>query len=844
MPTTSLLEEIGHWKVREDADSQPTPKLVTAEGFLDNSGFPKQLICATTNTATIIMTDQQPEDSVRISVTYGGQADLPPLPVPSLEETLPKFLKSIESLQPDPEDRRRTEQTAQQFWKEDAPKLQELLLEYDRVGRETGEIGSYVEEFWNDSYLAPDASVVLNLNPFFVLEDSPDPKIAKRPLRRAASLCFASVKLASQLRSENLRPDTHKKRPLCMDQFKALFSTARVPNREKDAIHVFEKSNHVAVMCGGRAYYFQALWPDGRVGVDEGDLIDILEAIRSHAREEARTSNPVVRAQKAIGVLTSLPRKEWAVAREELLQHSPTNEESLQIMDSALFVLVLDDYVPKDKHDAAANMLHGSYLLKEYEPPGDSNRNDNEEQGKSSDHEEDPMLFSDYQGGSSCNRWYDKMQIIVCGDGTAGINFEHSAIDGHTALRFVSDIYAETVVSFARSITKSVAAHDAIPHVVHATVQRAATALDPKGRAHLDVFPKKLLFQIPESIQRKIYYAATALGDEIASSEIYCLEFKDFGKTFITGNKMSPDAFVQMSMMLAYYRLYGKVVCGYEPVLTKSFYHGRTEAMRPSTQEIKKLCEVFHSLRSSKEEKISALRAAISMHTRLVRECAQGKGVDRHLFALKCIAEKKGLPVPAFFQSTPWKLLNHTILSTSNCGNPALAGFGFGPVVPDGLGIGYIIKDHQLHYSISSKHRQTRRYANTLAAVLKDMEGLFAESSPSATVECSGKTERKELGSIDAIDYDCYGDIWGESSLPSAKTSGATGAGTATILESASSFDGIGAAGSSGAESASGKRIPPQSRSLARITPRESFGYSTLSHLGEKIKLALQTEKS
>jgi hypothetical protein len=32
-------------------------------------------------------------------------------------------------------------------------------------------------------------------------------------------------------------------------------------------------------------------------------------------------------------------------------------------------------------------------------------------------------------------------------------------------------------------------------------------------------------------------------------------------------------------------------------------------------------------------------------------------------------------------------------MSTSNCGNPALRLFGFGPVAADGYGIGYIIKD-------------------------------------------------------------------------------------------------------------------------------------------------------
>ena len=58
------------------------------------------------------------------------------------------------------------------------------------------------------------------------------------------------------------------------------------------------------------------------------------------------------------------------------------------------------------------------------------------------------------QVGSCLNRWYDKLQLVVCGDGTRGLVFEHSIIDGHTALRLLqnSDIFAETVINFAESI--------------------------------------------------------------------------------------------------------------------------------------------------------------------------------------------------------------------------------------------------------------------------------------------------------------------------------------------------------------------------------------------------------
>jgi carnitine O-acetyltransferase len=91
------------------------------------------------------------EKTGKMSVTFGAQQDLPPLPIPSLDETLNKFLASLEALQDEPEQRDEAQRIVLEFLKGDGPKLQELLLEYDRKGCETGAIGSYVKEFWNDS---------------------------------------------------------------------------------------------------------------------------------------------------------------------------------------------------------------------------------------------------------------------------------------------------------------------------------------------------------------------------------------------------------------------------------------------------------------------------------------------------------------------------------------------------------------------------------------------------------------------------------------------------------------------------------------------------------------------
>jgi carnitine O-acetyltransferase len=87
-----------------------------------------------------------------------------------LDETLAKFPKVISALET-PEEQEETKKIVKEFRNGDGPKLQALLEEYEANGVASGSLGSYVEEFWNDSYLAPDQSVVLNLNPFFVLEE-------------------------------------------------------------------------------------------------------------------------------------------------------------------------------------------------------------------------------------------------------------------------------------------------------------------------------------------------------------------------------------------------------------------------------------------------------------------------------------------------------------------------------------------------------------------------------------------------------------------------------------------------------------------------------------------------
>jgi carnitine O-acetyltransferase len=219
--------------------------------------------------------------------------------------------------------------------------------------------------------------------------------------------------------------------------------------------------------------------------------------------------------------------------------------------------------------------------------------------------------------------------------------------------------------------------------------------------------------------------------------------------------------------------------------MTKMYLHGRTEAIRSVTDESVNFVQTFWADHPA-EEKVEALRKACQRHTAITKDCAKAQGCDRHLYALFCLwqrlvdedaasnsssggysspadgfSDRGGSPgkdsvlsdavdrvvtrgrgdstnsrardnshhLPLIFADPGWDKLNTTILSTSNCGNPSLRQFGFGPVSGDGFGIGYIIKDDGISICVSSKHRQTKRFVDTLESYLMEIRRVLRITS-------------------------------------------------------------------------------------------------------------------
>jgi carnitine O-acetyltransferase len=169
-------------------------------------------------------------------------------------------------------------------------------------------------------------------------------------------------------------------------------------------------------------------------------------------------------------------------------------------------------------------------------------------------------------------------------------------------LRYAGDVYTELILRFAKSINSNATT------LFKAKLSPWATGAGKKANGttnghqeeeeEIDTEPKKMEWNLTPELRTGIRFAETRLSDLICQNDVVALEFQNYGKSFITRHGFSPDAcmsviliklstmayrlcqVVQMAYQAAYYSLYGRIECTYEPAMTKSFLHGRTEAIR------------------------------------------------------------------------------------------------------------------------------------------------------------------------------------------------------------------------------------------------------------------------
>jgi len=303
------------------------------------------------------------------------QDSLPRLPVPSLDETAARYLRTLRPLLTDAELEASTK-AVKDFVKPGGVgrALQEKLVTRSQDGQHK----NWLYDWWNDAaYLSYRDPVVPYVSYFYSHRDDPR---RTDPAKRAAAITTAALHFKRQVDDGSLEPEYMKGLPLCMDSYQWMFNASRVAALPADYPVKFAPQDHKHIIVMRKNQLFKVLHEVDGKQLSPSELE--LQFRRIH--ERAQRTAPV-------GALTSENRDVWANARQVLLSAHPGNAAALETIESASFVVCLDDASPVTLEERAHQYWHGD----------------------------------------GANRWYDKpVQFIINDNGTSGFMGEHSMMDG------------------------------------------------------------------------------------------------------------------------------------------------------------------------------------------------------------------------------------------------------------------------------------------------------------------------------------------------------------------------------------------------------------------------------
>lgn len=66
--------------------------------------------------------------------------------------------------------------------------------------------------------------------------------------------------------------------------------------------------------------------------------------------------------------------------------------------------------------------------------------------------------------------------------------------------------------------------------------------------------PERLEWQTTPELEVRLKEAAKSVDERIEDLDFYVYRYQNYGKSFIKGCQVSPDAFIQLALQLAYYK--------------------------------------------------------------------------------------------------------------------------------------------------------------------------------------------------------------------------------------------------------------------------------------------------
>lgn len=127
-------------------------------------------------------------------------------------------------------------------------------------------------------------------------------------------------------------------------------------------------------------------------------------------------------------------------------------------------------------------------------------------------------------------------------------------------------------------------------------------------------------FDLP-TVDEHIAKAKSHLNQLVGDHDLDVQSFQGYGSNYIKKAGFSPDAYVQMAIQLATYRLWGQQGATYEATQMRPFLHGRTETTRSVSPASAAFVKTMgprpkhdESDEVARKEKLDLLRDAVGSH--------------------------------------------------------------------------------------------------------------------------------------------------------------------------------------------------------------------------------------
>ncbi|KAJ0004761.1 hypothetical protein NQD34_010975 [Periophthalmus magnuspinnatus] len=594
----------------------------------------------------------------------GGDNALPKLPIPELTDTLHLYLRCVKHLLTD-EQFNKTQTIVQQF---SAPGgVGELLQQKLKERRDKTD--NWVYEYWlNDMYLNNRLPLPVHSSPAMVFP----PQNFRGPsdcLRFAAHLISGVLDYKTLLDARALPVDYARGQlaghPMCMEQYYRLFTSYRLPGPQRDTLVAQESSVMPEPEHIIVACKNQFFVLDVVINFRRLNERDLLTQLE----RIVKMANSEDERLPPIGLLTTDGRTEWAESRAVLMRES-TNRDSLDMIERCMCLVCLDDASGPEISDStrAMLMLHG----------GGPSKN----------------------GG---NRWYDKpMQFIIGADGCCGVVCEHSPFEGIVLVQCTEHLLKYMIGSPSKLV-------------------RAASVSELPA-------PWRLRWKCTPEIHKLLSASTDKLQRLVKNLDMNVYKFYKYGKEFIKKQKMSPDAYIQVALQLAYYRCHGRPVSTYESASTRRFREGRVDNIRSATPQALAFVVAMTDGKLSSSEKMELLQGAIAAQTKYTILAITGMAIDNHLLGLRETAHELKLETPQIFTDEAYILSNQFILSTSQVPTTVEMFCCYGPVVPNGYGACYNPQSDHIIFCISSFYDSPQtcsaNFSKAVEQALVDMRDL------------------------------------------------------------------------------------------------------------------------